>query len=135
MDAHITPEDIVPPETQSASAAKRRGIFQWYADQREMKIGLLIASRIASLHPAGLELATADVLIDGIEAKALMDSEATDSFINREFMFSNHMKSEPCLQNILMATKSLSAEILGVVKSNIKYGGRRAVTFGQAQSV
>ena len=53
-----------------------------------------------------------------------MDSGATDSFINREFMFSNHMKSEPGLQNIVMATKSLSAEILGVVKSNMTYGGQ-----------
>ena len=44
VDAHIMPEETIPPETQSASTAKRRGIFQWYADERKMEIGLMLHS-------------------------------------------------------------------------------------------
>ena len=39
--------------------------------------------------PKGLEHATVDVSVDGIDAKALMDSGATYSFINREFALKN----------------------------------------------
>ena len=65
--------------------------------------------------PKGLERATADVSVDGIDAKALMVSEATDSFINGEFALKNKFECKPCAQSIIMASKALSASVSGTI--------------------
>ena len=74
--------------------------------------------------PKGLERATVDVSVDGVDAKALMDSGATESFINREFALKNKFECKPCAQSIIMASKALSASVSGTIDAVVDYGGQ-----------
>ena len=65
-----------------------------------------------------------DVSVDGIDAKALMDSGATDSFINREFALKNTLKGKPCAQSITMALKGLLPSAFGTVDTVVNHGGQ-----------
>ena len=80
---------------------------------------------LASLNaPKGLERATVDVSVGGIDAQALMDFGAIDSFTDREFFLKNNFECKPCAHSLIMASKALSSSVSGTVNIVVNYGGQ-----------
>ena len=85
---------------------------------------LAVIEPIAAGAPTSLELATVDLKIDGVLAKTLIDSGASDSFMNRKFASENNFSYEPRKGNVNLASKICSAEIVGSISSEVIFRGQ-----------